>query len=50
VWYERLEPLAASKQAGPASAQITTRATPVVYRKDGINNPGFLVLSILIPN
>jgi len=50
VLYERLEPLAVSGQKGAGSADIKTRANPVIYRKDGVNYPGFLKISIIIPN
>lgn len=54
VWYERFEPLSdrpygIDGPSGPGSVEIRTRASPVVYRESGINQPGFLVVSILTP-
>ena len=50
LWYNRLEPLAVSGQSGSSSATIQTRTMPIVYRKNAINSPGKIIITIILPN
>jgi hypothetical protein len=47
IWFSRLEPLARNHIA--KSAEIYQRTIPIIYRKDGIDSPGFLTVEVLIP-
>lgn len=50
IWFNRLEPLAKAPVAGAGSATLYARKIPIVYRQNGVNQAGFLLSEIIVPN